>query len=248
MKRLSLQIAYTPTHPDGALAAAETSVAVSDAIFVPRDDAVVDQPSDNSLPATNYPADVNPANEPLSRAYAGEYSWLATITPNDAGTANSAPAPGQTYTLSLVVFNRRLMTVPTAGSGQEEMVRADATITGPATNYGGGEFRLSDASAAKLEVATPGQWMMLCRDESAVGAGYRVFKWYRIVTAAPVEALSSGSGFERYVTLAGPDWQVLDPSSSPAPQPTYACLIAGAIAVYERPVRLEEPSSVWNPR
>lgn len=245
MRRLTIKQACTGTGPY------TLSRPLSDAVCVPRDDVVIDQPSDATLPATNYPPDrytpIAPANPPIARDYAGDYSWLTTITPNDSGTATSTPAAGQTYTLSIVIFYKRAMTTPTVGSGQEEMVEArDPSIIAnpPPDLHGGGEIALVDPSTAKLEAARPGQWMMLCRDETTSGAGYRVFKWYRIVSATAVEPATSG-GFQRYLTIAGPDWKGLSPAP-PAPK-TYACLFSDAVAVYERTIRLEEPGSTWSP-
>ena len=118
-----------------------------------------------------------------------------------------------TYTLSVVVFNKR--NVPSAGD--ENLMAVNFLGNG----WGGGDATLTGAAA---EFALPGQWVMLA-------AGDR-FRWYRIIYASDFNAGS------REVTLQGRDWDVAAPFDAPQ-----ATLVTGAIAVYERTVRLQASSS-----
>ncbi len=213
---------------------------LAQAMFTLTDDLVVDQPDDRTLPGTGHMI-LDSSNKPIKRDYEGLYTWLATLTPQNGNTLGAVPM--NQMLLSIVVFNRRLLAIPTSGSGQEEMVDVtDSSGNPPAAgtvNIGGGDLTLKDTTAqadAKLALAKPGNWMMLCRqDKDAAGNNYNIFKWYRIISAA--EGSSSGTAD---VTLNGPDWVWGGPTYK-----TYACLFDGAVAVYQRVIHLDGPS-VWS--
>ena len=146
----------------------------------------------------------------------GEFSWLATLV---------REGPGDRYTLSAVVFIKR----NTPAAAQEiNIPAANVTMYG---GIGGGELTLNLAaaglSAAQLITANEslvgGNWVMLSSGS--------VFRWYRILY------VSEFDGTQRNITVAGRDW------SAGNPQVT---IIPGAIAAYERTVRLET-SSLWQP-
>ena len=93
-----------------------------------------------------------------------------------------------------------------------------------------------------------------------------MFRWYKVVAAGPLLApgqgdnLSSGKYYVRDVTISGPEWNMSSVAGSnvilnkslniPARDPKgnpqfYAFIYDGAVAVYERTVRLEGPS-MWS--
>ncbi len=112
-----------------------------------------------------------------------------------------------------------------------------------ANSISGGDLTLSDANPLNVAVNV-GEWIMLGRvvtDVSATASsGQRpMFRWYRVVTAPP--ATLSGATWSRNITVAGPDWNLKNNAS-----PMMAYVYDGAVAVYERTIRLEGPSLWWN--
>jgi Tfp pilus assembly protein PilV len=210
--------------------------ALSDAIFRAADDVVSLQPDDHSIPATAQ-LTLDSSNNPVKRDFEGAYTWLATLTPYYPDQA--APVPMNQFTLSIVIFYRRVISTPTATSQQEDFVHC-TTAGSPGTeptagsvNFGGGDLNLGDATVAteqQVALARPGNWIMLCRNDATLG---RIFKWYRIITASTDTSGNLG------VTLAGPDWVWAGGAN-----PTYACLFDGAVACYQRVIHLDGPS-LW---
>lgn len=216
---------YTPLRP------------ISDAIFTAADDVVANLPDDTSQIGTSALDSTN-----NKRDFNGAFTWLATITSSRptlvGGSASFAklyqPQPSDQCTLSIVVFDRRVLSTPVAANvngGQEEMVQAHWPNLNPGADTtlaaGGGEFTLVDSSAnaaSKLAMARPEQWLMLCRyvpltylvsATDTVSYPWLEAKWYRIVAVGAIT--QSGSTYSLQVTLDGDDWS---PDPTPAVAPT----------------------------
>lgn len=237
MKRLTVTAASTVTGTPPAYSYTPNR-ALADAIFTMTNELVVDQPEDRSLPATS-PNTTDVSEAQYHRPYEGNFSWLATIAPQSGTSA--VPASGDQCILSIVIFERRRATAPSSTNAQEEMVEVNDASPPAAGNVNitGGEMTLGKSGTtldAKLSLAKPGSWLMLCRTDGTTPPKPRIFKWYRIVSSN--EASTAGT---LDVTLAGPDW-VWGGTANP----TYACLFDGVVAVYERSIHLEDPSSIWN--
>ena len=108
MRRITL-LAHNPLDPTATLDAT-----TANRLFVGNDDLVFDLPGDRTLgspPSTL--ARSPPATEPLVRASQGHTSWMATIVPKlDRVFAPLNPTgvnPTGEYTLSIIVFDRRLV-------------------------------------------------------------------------------------------------------------------------------------------
>jgi type II secretory pathway pseudopilin PulG len=287
---------YTPLRP------------LADAVFTSADDVASSVPDDSTQPGTSAMIyqDAPTNTIPLKRDFNGQYTWLATITPNFPNTITGTLSTGSVqppqatdqYTLSIVVFDRRLLTTPipaTEEQGQEEMVQGhwgphsasfETTTLGEdsTVNQAGGEFTLSvdttvPNATAQLGMVRPGQWLMLCRYLPATVSGGWIpwveAKWYRVVAAGDVTSpiqkplpapapIPQAAKYTRQITLAGPDWEpdptktapsgilpsnVTWPSSIPSGSQnfnTYAVLLDGTVAVYQRVIHLESSNSVWS--
>ncbi len=205
---------------------------LADAVSTAADDVVSQLPDDASQAGYSGIIYLDPPNNtiPVKRDFNGQFTWLATMTPNFPSTilpgspsppaAMQAPQVTDQYTLSIVVFDRRILSTPASATeeqGQEEMVSA-TSATPTTVSVNGGEFTLSDASfnaTAKLGMVRSDQWIMLCRympypydpSNSLTSPYFPMLeaKWYRVVTAGNIT--QSGSTYSRQVTLAGPDWE-----------------------------------------
>ena len=83
-----------------------------------------------------------------------------------------------------------------------------------------------------------GNWIMLMRKVRLSATEERtVYRWYKVI-AADDELDSTNT--QRTVTLDGPDWTV-DTTAS-GDYPTFAVIVPGVVAVYEKIVRLEGSS------
>jgi len=222
--------------------------ALSEAIFRAADDVVSLQSDDRSIPATGQ-LTLDSSGNPVKRDFEGGYTWMATLTPYYPDAASVLPQPGNQFTLSIVIFYRRVISTPTATSQQEDYIHC-TTAGSPGTepsagtvNFGGGDMNFGDSSPAvaneqQVALARPGNWIMLCRaDGTAASPRPNIFKWYRIVTASTDTSGNLG------VTLAGPDWVWGNAGANPS-QKTYACLFDGAVACYQRVIHLDGPS-LW---
>jgi type II secretory pathway pseudopilin PulG len=213
---------------------AAVTVPLANRIFMGHDNLLFDLPRDaDSPPVAQWQRDN--ADNPLARQFDDAYSWLATLVPVYGDPASSAAMPRQQYILSIVVVHRRDFTVD--GLAAEWSVQA--VIAGADGRLiGGGDVRLSGPTDA-LKAIFPGTWLMLCgelRDANAQSGVRGIFRWYRVVTA---EAYQEGMT-ERSVTLSGPDWH-----GSSAVGNLRAAVLPGAVAVYEKTIRLEGPS-LWS--
>src|SRR5262249_41980511 len=122
---------------------------LSEAIFRAADDVVSNKPDDRSMPATGQ---LDSAG--AKRDFDGNYTWLATLTPYYSDAASVTPQAGNQFTLSIVIFYRRVISTPTATSQQEDYIHCTAggsTGTEPTTgtvNYGGGDLTFGDSTVA----------------------------------------------------------------------------------------------------
>jgi hypothetical protein len=217
-----------PTLKRLALRSVYSSPPASAAVFTAADDVVTNIPDDTSQIGTSTVDSTGNKHD-----FNGAFTWLVTLTPNFPPTLESGTSPPATifmrppqssdqYTLSIVVFDRRILTTPVPAnidSGQEEIVQA-ISATPAANSVSGGEFMLADASgnaSAKLSMVRPEQWLMLTRylpqaftyNDPVLGPQtvyypYLEAKWYRIVAVGDIT--QSGSTYSRQVTLDGADW------------------------------------------
>lgn len=223
--------------------------ALAEAVFVDHNHTFSPPPEDRSLPGTGAVIFDNATGRPLMLDYEGLYSWLATITPNYPFSQTTAVGPdalynfrlllGNEYTLSIVVFYRRV--VPRPGSGNfdpnligEELVGVRQPAAGTTVNIGGGDMTIAAPTEAQSQLVRPGTWLMLGRNDTVMGIPRAIFKWYRVLSAA-----GTPDG-DLQVTLSGPDWNWGNNSF-----PTYAALFDGAVAVLQRTIHLEGPST-WS--
>jgi hypothetical protein len=164
---------------------------------------------------------------PLVRETDGNYTWMATITPNmgeiaaaisAATSARSADAFASTlrsYVVSAVVYYRRVLREPTADdeTPTERVLLVQRAVLGK--GLGGGNLVLSlNAALAEeqkekwLNIA-PGDWLLLCGRSRLKAADGQVTTfvlqaWYRVLSANT--ALAGPNS--RSVTITGPDWEV----------------------------------------
>ena len=98
--------------------------------------------------------------------------------------------------------------------------------------HGGGDMTLTASTKPKLEELRTGEWIMLAQTDLVRNS--HVFKWYRVVASDP--EVAGGGPYTRAVTVQGPDWN--------GGIATQATLVKGAVAVYEKTIRLDT-SSLW---
>ena len=128
--------------------------------------------------------------------------------------------------------------------------------------YGGGEVTIEALSSQSLELRS-GDWVMLMLNLTSSTPYTPLFRWYRVVETEspywdgtqflegrPIDRTISGNAnrpgnYERHVTLIGADWPWLNSADKIGTLPvTYATLVTGVVAVYEKTIRLET-SSLW---
>lgn len=288
MSRVSLDINPALNDPTNASGTNNTyrdmPVELADRIFTWRDDLQIPIPGDPG----KRPEQVMlppPPGAPLMAQIQGNYSWLVTVTPQAEQSEMNAGGGGppfnrhyidshRTYRVSVVVFfNRDFAPPPPSPLANLEMpgersVRAEMVGGG----YSGGDVRLflpstSTDPPAFLDVKD-GQWLMLC-GRTTVGPVRNVFRWYRVVSAGEDPQLATGTPYastatwQRYVTLAGPDWSTAVPGSwcpdydgnsipgedldgdSKDDQEVDAALFTRVIAVYTTTIELDQAGSVW---
>ena len=192
-------------------------------------------------------------NNLTKRLANGQFSWLATLVPAYGDTQTTYNK--NMMIMSTVVFNqRRLQSAPANNPTLPTDTERAATVQFAGGGYGGGDLVVTGTVPANASNNFPtlaiGEWIMLgwmVNDQpSTTNAGTYgprpFFRWYRVVTATPVAV--NRSSWQRYVTVNGADVNLnsLAPVSNVQ---AYAFIYDGAVAVYERPVRLEGPS-MWS--
>ncbi len=221
LKRLSLRSVYSGTP--------NVHRSLADMVSTAADDVVSQLPDDASQAGSAGVIYLDPPNNtiPVKRDSNGQFTWLATVAPTYTDTASLNPSQMNQFTLSIVVFDRRMLTVPapaTEEQGQEEIVLA-TSATPAVVSTSGGEFTLSDDisthpnASAKLSMVRPDQWLMLTRYLPVANGSppWVETKWFRVVAAGNIT--QSGSIVSRQVTLAGTDWEP-DPTAASTANPT----------------------------
>jgi hypothetical protein len=157
---------------------------LADPIFRCSDDLITEPATGRDMPPTQRMMGGN-----SRRASVGNYSWLATITPDPAGTSIKMP-----MIVTVVVFYKRDLS--TAGAGE-----SSCNVTFPGGSIGS-EITLDNPAKA----VRPGDWLMLCGVKGgAVSTTH--FRWIKVVGAATVNAGTQD------VTLAG-EWDTTIPTTA----------------------------------
>lgn len=179
-----------------------------------------------------FPSDNGATLKAIVASNEGKFSWLATVVPvlNYTGDfpvyqggqisemRQTIKGIGQ-YEVSIVVFYGRDLYCPTAdelNSGVETPKERSVYARIDGGGLGGGDVYLMSQNRDWLELRK-NSWIMLKGREVAFQIGTfavrrNVFKWYRVVNLDDIVEEPSlpnkQPGFGRFVTLAGPDWQV----------------------------------------
>lgn len=183
-----------------------------------------------------FPSDNGATLKAIVASNEGKYSWLATVVPVlnytgdfpvDSNNDKVIDEMRQTikgigqYEVSIVVFYGRDLYCPTAdelNSGVETPKERSVYARIDGGGLGGGDVYLMSQNRDWLELRK-NSWIMLkgrevaCEYKNGAFRVFRnVFKWYRVVNLDDIVEEPSlpnkQPGFGRFVTLAGPDWQV----------------------------------------
>jgi len=217
-------------------------ILLANQVFASDDSLVFDLPGDRTLgPVQSFSPG---APQPWARRNSTRsFSWMATLVPRLDRVGNITDQ----YTLSIVVFSRRIIdpTLTDENRASERVVAVETFYSGqPAIGGGDVQLRIRPGRRPDDLLIRSGDWVMLSGWKLTLTDSVQVHKWYRVVNAAgdPLEVPVGSGNWYLDVTLAGPDWdwQGLDPSR-PNTQVTIA---RGAVAVFEKTIRLET-SSLW---
>lgn len=218
-------------------------------VFTSDDNLVFDLPKDRSLgPVQNFSRAPGALPEeqraPLRRSTTGSLSWLATIVPKLDQMGNLTSE----YILSIVVFSRRIIdpALTNEDLAKERVVVVSDFYSGePAV--GGGDLQLATRrnNAADLELRS-GDWVMLSgmKPRPGLPTPIQVHRWFRVVNAGEEPILGSPGVWVRDVTLVGPDWDEQQLIQITPQAKTQVTIARGAVAVFEKTIRLET-SSLW---
>jgi hypothetical protein len=226
----------------------------ADEVFTGSDDLTFDLPSDRTLgPQQNFSRLRVAPFAPLKRNTNGTISWMATLVPK----LNRKQVPTDEYTLSIVVFSRRVIDqdsgLANLNLSSERLLQVRTFWSGtPAT--GGGDVELATLRDHKDDIELrAGNWVMLSsyRLVPVPGGGpddlVPVHKWYRVGNVEE-DAFFQGGVWVRNATLVGPDWDWGNMANNFATgaysTPTYVTHARGVVAVFEKTIRLES-SSLW---
>ena len=132
------------------------------------------------------------------------------------------------YTVSVIVFHKRDLTPPWAPGEIEKPGERTCTANFIGGGYGGGDVLLTvpglgqtaPIDRAEFLDVRKGQWLMMMGTQIDTAlppanpgfvppVGRYVFKWYRVVSVGDIE--ENPPHYQRFVTLAGPDWYMQDP-------------------------------------
>ncbi len=226
MNRISLR-----TNPGGPA----LSPAATDQIFQSHDDLISNIPEDLDLPPQQ--ETLLESNLPQKRASTGKVSWMAMLV---AGAAD-------TFRLSIIVMDSRDNDMPIGPAGSDpndtstDLIateRVSTVASMPGGGIRGGDVVLTTGTTTPVLkgalAVRDNDWLML----SANTPSGPIHQWYRVVSSDPEILGDTTAGFTRNVTLQGPDWPA---TAAPTPQVT---IVTGVIGVFEKTIRLEEPS-VW---
>jgi hypothetical protein len=195
----------------------------------------------NSPPTPDYPGD----DTPLARAYAGNYSWLATVVPvNAEALAGLQPADARhgsfLYEVSVAVFRKR-EDVPSVES--ERILPAVLEVGGNLELYSdtGNAGNDRDIVEAALQDIRNRDWIALAGVNPTTGAF--VLRWYRLAALEDEnneDAHLHGTEVHRNAMLenVGLNDPLIPTSSNPTPV-VRAILLPSVIGVVTQTVKLE---------
>lgn len=191
----------------------------------------------------------------------GDYSWLATLSPEFDGSPATAT---DDYVLSIVIMRKRDLTFtsaatpPAVGSAtskpQGERLVWVYPLSGDFVGGNSGRVRLVGNSAMNDQVQI-GDWIMLGKHFAVGGgAGFSVFRWFRIIQAEaesqrgqlsslvppgtdPFGNSQTEEVWTRDVVLEGPDWSFANFAGIPTP--TTGTLMSNVVTVIERNVHVD---------
>ncbi len=247
MERISLRPA-----PD---ASTWMSLPHADEIFLAQDDLEFELPKQQALPPVQTPlTDATPQKYPLKRYAQGNFSWFATVVPEDGYS--------DMYKLSIAVcYQRNLNAVeivaPVIAPDSQQLASATSQFgTGIGINYAGGDITVATtpnlASAHDSVLVNfnggpipvqVGEYVMLTRHVLTATGFTQRFQWYRVVAVdnAPDNLILS---------LHGADWDFKPvvvqgvTANDISRQRTYMVYVPGITSVFEKTIRLET-SSLW---
>ncbi|MEZ6070137.1 MAG: hypothetical protein R3C10_07610 [Pirellulales bacterium] len=252
MTRVSLRAQSILPSTPSTIAVPRMDVALAERVFSLGDDLLFEKASSDVRPHQLFAA--SSSNTPLHRQFAGDYTWLVTVTPEERGAIASQDYNLQRrlYTVSVVVFYKRQMVPPLTarsdrndGPPSERLVLAD--LQGGSLGYGGGDVRLwlpsqwassSPGNPTDMPNTRAGQWLMLAHwvPDPFNGPSRAVFRWYRVVASEGEPVVNTATGEpEQYVSVVGPDLVPWQGSGSTV----HAALFDGVVAVYQKTMQLD---------
>jgi hypothetical protein len=228
------------------LSGSKLTAAGADAVFNSRDDILV-TPGATSEDATKAKLDNN-----VRRDFSGEYSWAAMIAPTYPGVKPPSvsdygvPYSEQSCQLSIIVFYRRnLNALKDEDTVSGQSIPRERTVdvaSFDGSGIGGGEVTIRKTTSGGTDYDTMikvGEYVLLYQPPQGTAgqANYKPYRaqWYRVLGA---EAFTAGA--PRQLTLTGPDWDTSNGYANPR-----MIIFDGAVAVYNKSIRLEGPS-MWN--
>jgi hypothetical protein len=224
---------------------------IADNLFTFDDDLQYDRPSDQSIVGLQRFEFLPAATTTVGRRQIeGNLSWMATLVPK---LDRYSLSQSNEYVLSIVVFHGRPANMGRNPDTNNSPLLLDPknervlTIPSPGGMPGGGilggEVLLQTPAATQedadelLDVHT-NDWIMLSGQAqhavpwpSGQVRRINIFKWYR-VSDIEFEVTWNGTVGERWVTLAGQDWDTNLANIE-------AVAVEGVVAVVEKTVRLE---------
>jgi hypothetical protein len=178
---------------------------------------------------------------PLTRAYSGNYSWLATVVPQSiASLVAMQPANldygAYNYDVSVAVFLKR------EGEPSETTERWLSAVLGPGGDlllYSNSGSAMADVDDA-LEDIRASHWIALAGMHPN---GTFLLKWYKLLSLDDETDTSStqfyGNSYNavRHAMVAGPDWP--QPTTGQTVQNLRVLLVPNVIAVATQSLKLE---------
>lgn len=219
VRRLTLPVAGTLDSPSRT----RMRFPFAEAIFRMRDDVTNELPRESDRPGiqrwttvdstngspNNTPSD--PSDDTLvSRSYAGNYTWLATVVPTSIESyAALQPVNSRfgsdLYEVSVVVFNKREI-LPSVES--ERAIRAFIKPGKELVLYNPNDQEGSDGIDAATQDVRAGDWVAIA---GYVGITQFTLKWYRILsiddeTLPKIIDGAPGAACVRHAILDGPEF------------------------------------------
>lgn len=230
---------------------------VAETIMRLHDDVSVSLPTEDDRPGIQrwITADINPVtgnanntpndpsdDTPLTRAYAGHYSWLATVTPQStaglrAMQPNDPDYGNYSYDVAVAVFLKR-QGEPSGAT--ERTIWAELGPGGDLMLFSNSGTAVADVNDA-LEGIRAGQWIALAGVHPINGTF--LLKWYKLLSLDD-DTDDSGTQFYgnsynavRHAMITGPDWP--QPTSGFTVRNLRALLVPDVIGVAAQTLKLE---------